>query len=104
MAQADKAKLPVVAYHSRFRYMDRVERHREVVDGFSSTEKRGLLAVTTQVAEMSLDLDADLLVTELAPVPALIQRLGRLNRRVNEENPGTPRLAFIIPPESEEGI
>jgi len=71
------------------------------VDGFSPTARGGLLAVTTQVAEMSLDLDADLLVTELAPVPALIQRLGRLNRRVSEENHGTPRLALVIPPEKE---
>lgn len=95
---AQAAGIPVVAYHSRFRYQDRVERHREVVDGFAAPAGEGLLAVTTQVAEMSLDLDADLLVTELAPVPALIQRLGRLNRRVSESNPGTPRLALVIPP------
>ena len=99
--QAHAAGLPVIAYHSRFRYEDRVNRHREVVDGFSMTEREGLLAVTTQVAEMSLDLDADLLVTELAPVPALIQRLGRLNRRVTEDNHGSPRLALIVPSETE---
>ncbi len=98
---AHKAELPVVAYHSRFRYEDRVSRHREVVDGFAAPAGMGLLAVTTQVAEMSLDLDADLLVTERAPIPALIQRLGRLNRRVREESPGTPRLALVIPPEKE---
>jgi len=99
--QAHEAGLPVVAYHSRFRYEDRFSRHREVVDGFAAPAGTGLLAVTTQVAEMSLDLDADLLVTELAPVPALIQRLGRLNRRVSEINHGTPRLALVIPPEKE---
>lgn len=99
--QAHEAGLPVVAYHSRFRYKDRVDRHREVVGGFSSSAKGGLLAVTTQVAEMSLDLDADLLVTERAPVPALIQRLGRLNRRVSEADHGTPRLALVIPPEKD---
>lgn len=97
--QARAAGLPVVAYHSRFRYEDRVERHRDVVDRFGGAPGRGLLAVTTQVAEMSLDLDADLLVTELAPVPSLIQRLGRLNRRVSEVNPGTPRLALVVMPE-----
>lgn len=99
--QAHQAGLPVAAYHSRFRYQDRVDRHREVVDAFAASDGPGLLAVTTQVAEMSLDLDADLLVTELAPVPALIQRLGRLNRRVNEANHGKPRVALVIPPESE---
>lgn len=99
--QAHAAGLPVVAYHSRFRYQDRVERHRQVVDAFAAPTGAGLLAVTTQVAEMSLDLDADLLVTELAPVPALIQRLGRLNRRVNEEDHGEPRQALVISPENE---
>jgi CRISPR-associated endonuclease/helicase Cas3 len=48
---------------------------------------------------MSLDLDADLLVSELAPIPALIQRLGRLNRRVTEAEPGEPRDALFFPPE-----
>lgn len=91
--------MPVVAYHSRFRYQDRVARHRDVVDRFAAAPGAGLLAVTTQVAEMSLDLDADLLVTELAPVPALIQRLGRLNRRVCEQYPGTPRMALVVAPE-----
>jgi len=65
-----------------------------------SREKRnhGIVAVTTQVAEMSLDLDADILISEVAPVPALIQRLGRLNRRVSPEHPGKPRPAFFIMP------
>lgn len=78
--QADKRGLKPLVYHSRFRYVDRVARHREVVDAFEASSSRPTLAVTTQVAEMSLDLSADLLVTELAPVWALIQRLGRLNR------------------------
>lgn len=70
-------------YHSRFRYIDRLRRHAEVIESF---ERPGsAFASTTQVAEMSLDLSADLLVTDLAPVPALIQRLGRLNRRSTPE-------------------
>ena len=67
-------------YHSRYRYIDRLERHRDIMSAFENWEGRGVAAVCTQVAEMSLDLSADLLVTELAPVSALIQRLGRLNR------------------------
>jgi len=65
-------------YHARFRLMDRVARHRAVMDLF---EKDGpCVAVTTQVCEMSLDLDADLLITEVAPIPSLIQRFGRSAR------------------------
>jgi CRISPR-associated endonuclease/helicase Cas3 len=89
--------IPVEPYHSRYRYKDRLVRHRSVVEGFRNTPG-AFLAVTTQVAEMSLDLSADLLVTDVAPVAALIQRLGRLNRF--EETPLTPRRALFIEPES----
>ena len=74
-----------MVYHSRFRYMDRVERHKEVIGAFKGPGP--VLAFCTQVAEMSLDISADLLVTQLAPIPALIQRLGRLNRRATGDDP-----------------
>ena len=89
--------LPVKTYHSRFKYEDRKNRHREVIDGFDRTKSdESMIAVTTQVAEMSLDLDADILITEIAPVPSVIQRLGRLNRFINVENRGKPRTAYFI--------
>lgn len=88
-------------YHSRFKYKDRVRQHRKIIRWFSRGKpKLGIVAATTQVAEMSLDLDADLLISEVAPIPALIQRLGRLNRRVTPENKGEPRTAFFLMPES----
>lgn len=74
-------------YHSRFKYFDRVERHRDVIEAFDDKKSSPALAICTQVAEMSLDLSANLLVTELAPIPALIQRLGRLNRRAERDDP-----------------
>lgn len=87
-------------YHSRFKYKHRVRQHRKVIRWFGGKKKRtGIVAVTTQVAEMSLDLDADLLISEIAPIPALIQRLGRLNRRVTPERPGEPRIALFYWPE-----
>jgi CRISPR-associated endonuclease/helicase Cas3 len=88
-----------LTYHSRFKYKDRVRRHRKVIRWFGDKRRRvGVVAVTTQVAEMSLDLDADVLISEVAPTPALIQRLGRLNRRVTPENRGEPRTAFFLTP------
>jgi CRISPR-associated endonuclease/helicase Cas3 len=68
-------------YHSRFRYEDRVRHHRDVVDAFKPGQNKPVLAIATQVAEMSLDLSATLLVSQIADPAGLIQRLGRLNRR-----------------------
>jgi CRISPR-associated endonuclease/helicase Cas3 len=77
--EAQRRGLNAVVYHSRFRYEDRVDHHRAVVDGFKGDQP--MLAIATQVAEMSLDLSATLLVTQIADPAGLIQRLGRLNRK-----------------------
>jgi CRISPR-associated endonuclease/helicase Cas3 len=48
---------------------------------------------------MSLDLSADLLITDIAPVPALIQRMGRLNRRATPSDPEVrrkPKQALVL--------
>ena len=87
-----------LVYHSRFRYEDRVRQHGRTISAFCKGEP--VLAIATQVAEMSLDLSADLLVTDLAPVPALIQRLGRLNRRSTPKRPETPKPFLIIEPDT----
>ena len=87
---------PVLPYHSRYRYCDRLEKHRAVIEAFKQSGP--VLAVTTQVCEVSLNLSADLLVTDLAPVAALIQRLGRLNRYATVEKPGEPRKAMFLEP------
>lgn len=95
-----KMKVATRTYHSRFKYKDRVRQHRKIVRWFSQEKRRwGIVAVTNQVAEMSLDLDADILISEIAPIPALIQRLGRLNRRVTPENHGSLRKAYFINPD-----
>ncbi|QUS60088.1 CRISPR-associated helicase Cas3' [Synechocystis sp. PCC 7339] len=73
--------LEALLYHSRYRYQDRVRHHRAVVDAFKPDQKKPIIAICTQVAEMSLDLSATLLVSQIADPAGLIQRLGRLNRR-----------------------
>ncbi len=90
-----------LVYHSRFRYCDRVARHQEMIAAFKPERVEPALAVCTQVAEMSLDISATLLVTELAPVPALIQRLGRLNRFARPNQP--PRPFVVVEPLDEQG-
>ncbi len=86
----------VNVYHSRFRYTDRSGLHRYVIDRFKETPRRAQILIATQVAEMSLDLSADLLVTDIAPIPSLIQRLGRLNRKPAPEGP-QPALVCGLP-------
>ena len=83
--------LGAICYHSRFRLEDRNRRHREVIAAFQE-EGEGVVAVTTQVCEMSLDLDADLLISEIAPVTSMIQRMGRCNRHAQ---PGSGKLGYV---------
>lgn len=91
--QCEASGLSPLVYHSRFRYGDRVRQHKAVIEQFRADTKPAL-AICTQVAEMSLDLSATLLVTDRAPIPALIQRLGRLNRRATD--PSAPTMPFIV--------
>ncbi len=92
-------------YHSRFRLRDRRVRHEEVVAAFrriEGHEPRAMLALTTQVCELSLDLDCDVLITEFAPVSALIQRFGRCCRDQKAHETGRTGRAILYPPESTE--
>ena len=81
-----------ILFHSRFCYRHRVDRQNEILAAFNEN-KAPCLAVTTQVCEMSLDISAGLLVTALPPFPALVQRMGRLNRRL-ENRDGAQCLVY----------
>jgi len=93
-------KLNPICYHSRFTLDDRKDRHARVVGAFQSDEAKGLLAITTQVCEMSLDLDAQVLISEQAPIPSLIQRMGRCNRHAKPDS-DTPGEVYFYPPDSD---
>ncbi|MDO4255512.1 MAG: CRISPR-associated helicase Cas3' [Kocuria sp.] len=72
--------------HSQFTALDRAARERRLVEliGPKTTRSQGRprcrIIVGTQVLEQSLDVDFDLLITDLAPTDALAQRAGRLHR------------------------
>lgn len=72
----------VTVAHARFLDLDRAARDRSLLDRFGRDAKRPErhIVVATQVAEQSLDVDFDLLVTDLAPVDLVLQRMGRLHR------------------------
>jgi len=67
----------LMLFHSQFILHDRMLRE----DLLENLPTGGFVAVTTQVIEVSLDIDFDLLYTEACPIDALVQRLGRVNRR-----------------------
>jgi CRISPR-associated endonuclease/helicase Cas3 len=64
--------------HARFRGIERADRLTAVLGAPGA--RSGRIVVTTQVVEAGLDLDAAVLVTETAPWPSLIQRVGLCNR------------------------
>jgi CRISPR-associated endonuclease/helicase Cas3 len=65
-----------IVLHARFMYLDR----REKEEWVEIHKKNPHILIATQVCEVSLDISYDFLFTELASVPALIQRFGRVNR------------------------
>lgn len=81
---AEKAGVKAVCYHSRFIKIDRFKKEQEIFD--LDGENYGGLLIATQVVEVSLDIDFDVLFTENAPIDAIIQRAGRVNRKRRKNN------------------
>ena len=76
--------------HARYLYGDRQKREERTIQRFGkdrSHRPRRAVLVATQIIEQSLDIDFDLMVTEMAPVDLLLQRSGRMHRhKVNSMN------------------
>lgn len=66
--------------HGAFTGEDRSKYERDLRDGEKGKKKAVQLLVGTQAIEVSLDIDYDVIYTEPAPLDALIQRFGRVNR------------------------
>lgn len=91
-------EFPIGLLHSRFPYWRREKLENEWMERFGKDGQTrcGSILVSTQVVEQSVDLDADLMITELAPTDMLLQRLGRLWRHEREKRPvGITRLCII---------
>ncbi|AXV09902.1 CRISPR-associated helicase Cas3 (plasmid) [Euzebya pacifica] len=91
--------------HSRFPAAVRSRQTAAMLGEFGPDSTTGAaVLVATQVVEMSLDIDLDLLITDLCPAPSLVQRIGRLHRHTHDpavrRRPGGmrhPRVVLVTP-------
>ena len=66
--------------HARYVKKDRLQLEKMIKD-FSENEEECGIWITTQIVEASLDIDFDVLYTEMCTVDSLLQRMGRCNRK-----------------------
>lgn len=89
-------------HHSRFSRQDRplLDQAVQAQLGKHRADRGGRIVVGTQTLEQSLDIDADLLITDLCPMDVLLQRLGRLHRheRPSPQHPDDHRPAGFASP------
>ena len=90
-------------HHGRYAAGDRrrLDRRVEELLGKDSQRADGCVVVGTQTLEQSLDIDADLLITDLCPADVLLQRIGRLHRHTRNDRPpdyADPRCIVLTPP------
>ena len=115
--------LPVLdLFHARYRFRERDEREKRALLRFGKpggTVSLGngkvqrvrrphrAVLVATQIIEQSLDLDFDVLVTDLAPIDLVLQRAGRLHRHARGARPvglSAPRVLLCQPESEEKGV
>lgn len=96
----------LILFHARFPFAWRDDIERRVLSRFGKDGQRPYKAVVvaTQVIEQSLDLDFDLMVSDLAPADLVLQRAGRLHRHERASRPASlsaPRLCLTMPADRE---
>ena len=69
----------LICYHSGFIGKHRVEKEKMIRSLFKGSDS--CVLVSTQVSELSLDISADVMYSEIAPIDSIVQRGGRLNRK-----------------------
>ncbi|HRL80484.1 MAG TPA: CRISPR-associated helicase Cas3' [Propioniciclava sp.] len=81
----------LILIHSRFLAPERLAREADLVSKLGNApdahRPRRLIVVGTQVLEQSLDIDFDVLISDVAPIDLLLQRVGRLHRHQRSTRP-----------------
>jgi len=100
-----EAGVEPILFHARFAMGDRLTIQDRVLGNFGkqsgpgerAPDGRGRVLVASQVVEQSLDLDFDVMVSDLAPIDLLIQRTGRLWRHPERARPaGAVRELLVV--------
>jgi len=108
--QALYPDMPCLLLHSRFRKTDRDKKERLLLGldrfgkqtGEFNTSDHACIVISTQVVEVSLDISFDVMITEAAPLDALIQRFGRINRKRSASTVGRFKPVYILAPPLDE--
>lgn len=90
----------VALLHSSFIATERYSKEKQLIDTIGKDGKRPhfKIIIGTQVIEQSLDIDFDVLITDLAPMDLLLQRMGRLHRHQITKHPinlQTPKVYIL---------
>jgi len=97
-----RTDIDIYTLHSRMTADQRADAADQVVERFGKDReampKRHQVVVSTQIAEQSLDLDADIMVSQLAPIASLLQRSGRLWRHDRPDRLGQ-RVLYVTRPD-----
>ncbi len=89
----------VTVTHSRFLACDRARLDADLIRRFGPSGANRPpfhIVVASQVVEQSLDVDFDLMVTDLAPVDLVLQRIGRLHRHERDRPSGLQRARCVL--------
>lgn len=100
------SKVPSLLLHSKFKRGDRNIKEKQLIGldengkptNEFNTSNEACIVVSTQIVEVSLDISFDVMITATAPLDALIQRFGRINRKRNSETIGKLKNVYVITP------
>lgn len=98
--------IPSLLLHSKFKRGDRNIKERQLLGldengnptNEFNTSNNACIVVSTQIVEVSLDISFDVMITATAPLDALIQRFGRINRKRNRDTIGKFKNVYVIAP------
>ncbi|WP_170254617.1 CRISPR-associated helicase Cas3' [Phaeodactylibacter luteus] len=91
--------VPIFLYHSRFLEKDKRQKEEAILQALGKAaweegKARGIV-IMTQIGEMSINISAEIMLSELCPIDRLVQRVGRLCRFTENKKPGS---LFILRP------